>query len=465
MGIIIHPVFFAHELPQPPQPKGYEEDEKIKEDFEKSLAQREAAFAWAAENLIVARMQRLMEMKEAYETGGEWDGDSLVEGAEGNNNTMRLTFLEANQKGWHMPFNLPDELSSDKPRLWDAVNKLHDSWDLLKTIEEADVNYFQKLAEYRARLRDLGMNVNAMPNIQMTLGEMLPKMVRLLYARLIWSYKDEDEKVTVGLNKPLTYELLRDMFEANLENFHGLRNLNCQISSLEYLLSIARMHGVTEIQMVRLPQPQESFILEEVDRSEVTMDPSMRDPSMMDPSMMGGDGYQQPGMEGEFPPGMEDMDAEMYEMYGPEMMGPQASDPEKAIQETSVGHVSFIGLNMTCNNTALMRFLYTIAHNSHYFKTENVMVEKLPDSEEDLLLVRMDIMIPYVLADISSPYANIFSQYTMSPIPILEADKDPGQELWDKHMGKLRNAGLDIPKIVQTSFEEKGYKPTPTPKP
>lgn len=260
---LIVPVYFGTDK-EPEEPAEKEKKDKAKmEQYSKDLAaynKRTQPMQVVADEVLLTRFERLINMKKAYEGGQPWKGDNPTPGDPGTN-VMKMPFLGAGvpdesgtpQNGWNLPLTLPKEISTGA-NLWDEVNRLYSLWQVLSLLSPTSENATQSEDAYIGQLKKMGLDKDLFPSI-VEINEFLPEYVKALHARMIWKQRKPGENVMVGTHE-LTMDMLNQMYDVRMPRFYegDVMNLNRQLEVLERILPIARRDRIEEIQGVNLPK-------------------------------------------------------------------------------------------------------------------------------------------------------------------------------------------------------------------
>jgi len=414
MEIVPNPVF-AERPPKPPMPPDAPQKPRVMAYWEGLVAewQRvEDAYQTAVEEIIIARLNRLREMKQAYEAGETWAGDSSELTSQ-----MKMSFLEDKREGWRLPTQLPAPLR-DRPTLWDAVDRLYSTWDVFTLYQRSGQTdaTLRAQSSYVQNLQNLGINIYQLQEIGQITGKFLPEIIKLVYARLVWDQKEPDQTIRVGVDRELSPGLLRNMFDVNLPRYFNLRPLNDQLVMLENLLPLARKNGVQEISVVRLYESQ----------------PLMEAVRMQAQPMAPVGGFRQGGSAG-----------------------------AATINYLKKGELAVLGIRFIGPNQSAFRFLYEIVTHPAQYRIDSLGVYSLPGTDN----VQVEVAVNHVFFIQGLGLdSNLFHPVTGAGQPISE-NPQIAEWLQQQMQARAENNELNERAIVQEVFARLNYTPALTPTP
>lgn len=442
----VMPLLVFYDPLEPPPPKG--SDDKAKAEQEAKMAvyrSQERAYSRTREDIIAARFKQLLTMKERYEGGEEWVGDNLFIHNPPETlptHVMKMTFLENNNQGWHLPSSLKKEFQGS-PKLWDEINHLYEGWSLIENIPVTSSQYNRHFVNYQQRLINLGFPLQALQGVQTRLGFDVPDfIIRLLFAQLVWEQAG-DETIAIGLDQTLTLPMLKKMFGVKTPETERMRVLNAQLDLLSNtLLPLARKNRIAEIVMVTLPTATDYFIRTKIEKGAAPTRTG---------GMAGGLGLQRPGGMGGAPPGM---GMGMLARTRQTQQASAEAEGEDQYQLTDKGTMTFVSMRFKANNQNTFRFIYEVLNDPTYVGLEDLKIVSQQSSED--LLVQCVFNTLMEVDGLSGITTWMFDMNTLLPHPFVDADKK-GQAYWRGRHDKLAKCGVDTFGFYKQACQEAGF--------
>jgi hypothetical protein len=429
-----------------------------------------------AQGLVAARLERLPDMAKAFEAGEKWVGETGLVPAEATPAPMKLPFLGTGENGWGLATGVAPALSTSA-ELWDAVDHVHEAWQVLRLLPSTSSDYNPTEAKYRQNLKALGLDLDSATALK-SANQFLPEFRKLMLARAIWQKKGPDENVQVGA-ETLSLPMLKDMLTFEAPESGDMFLLYRQLGFLEHLLVLARQSGVASIDLVELPSEKvvatydAAAIKNAKEKSNAgaagtgpgaTPRTGVRVGGRTTPTPRtagaagagGGVGAAMPPTGAAMPP--------VGAMMPPGMGGAAAvATPVGALPGSkAVAVAQLVNLAYTASNEASMRFLYAIASAPQYYKVEGITVEAT--KEEGQTKVWLTAQALLLVPGISD--GGLLDPKTAEPVPIVVGEAATGTELYTKQLDGMKARGMDEQAVMVKALADAGLPDAaPTPEP
>jgi hypothetical protein len=224
----------------------------------------------AIEGILARQIDRIVQMKVAYETGQPWAGDIiLTDGTTATVNTqmthpLRLNFLSGDKTSWQIPL----QPSADVASLVNQAREVNNQFSLLTIINENDINnYMARLRSYNSAVTQLDPNMaqhmrqlsavqpgGARPPSATASGPMVPVLAKIRLSHLIQQLiENTGQAVMLDNQTPLNAASLRKILKMDLpDDSMKLYYLHRQLFHLEKLMALARKNTIVSIDAVKL---------------------------------------------------------------------------------------------------------------------------------------------------------------------------------------------------------------------
>ncbi|MBX3730335.1 MAG: hypothetical protein KF858_14235 [Candidatus Sumerlaeia bacterium] len=289
----------------------------------------------------------------------------------------RFTFLE-NPQSWALLTEFPERVTAGGTAVADLVAGLQSADAVLKQVPENTPLYAQQLNVYQRLLWGIGLNLQDRARIKESLGE-LPAIFYTLN-RIDLVKRQVPREDLGGLRTDADYNRrMWDLFRLEWEDVI-LYDAYKQMSALKEILEVAQRRELDEVMRVKLWQS----------RDIQWPPPELEDKSAAGAGAGAGAGF---GMGGMFMDdamigmnpammGMEDMgmmDPYMMDMFGMGMGMGAGAAPETPKDVVAVAVP--IEMQVRGSNSAVMSFLYELAHTPRTYALDAVELVALPQQE------------------------------------------------------------------------------------
>jgi hypothetical protein len=462
-----------------PEQARYEQDpssvsdpatKKKLDEFFKVYAPLKKGRQIAAEGIILAHLDRLVKMKQAFEAGETWDMSSLdvpstdtvpvvrtatTADAAGDKTTpMKLSFMDATQDGWNVPTKLDAAYEADPTKLETQIKKLFEAWNMWTHMSSlaAATDRAKTKADYDQQLKALGVNMTQYLYTQTKTARDLPPFNLCLLAKLMWEKSTQKDQMSLDSNNSLSIDILRKMMQVDIPIASSLRNFERQLTMLDTLLPLARKNGVEDVLFVKCFSPK-------------SLTETSIAPIVATATPAAGGGAPQPG----------------------------SASANAAVEPKAT--VALLQMQFVASNANAMHYLCDLADRPEFFQVDDLRIDLL--SRDDKVRVLFTVDSPMTLKGISGPtdgvanpgtgIPSVFGSSETAASPAAGANATPAaaapattgaapalptvppasQPYWS---ARMEEAGKTNPvnryEIIKKAFAAAGYdatKPLPTP--